>query len=178
MTFDTDEGIQLLSRTPDTLRSLLGGLSERLQRGDEGPDTFSPYEVVGHLIHGERTDWMPRARRILEHGESRSFEPFDRFAHLHRDPDRSLDELLDEFEALRARNLESLRELLATGPGMGTRGLHPELGSVTLGELLATWVAHDLTHLVQIARTLARQYEEQVGPWRAYLSVFGPPSDG
>jgi hypothetical protein len=177
MTFDVEEGMQVLSRTPDTLRALLSGLPDRLQRGDEGPDTFTPYDVVGHLIHGEHTDWIPRARRILEHGESRPFEPFDRFAHLDGDRSRTLDELLDEFEELRDRNLGSLRDMMAGAPDLGARGLHPELGSVTLGELLATWVAHDLTHLIQIARTLARQYEELVGPWRAYLSLFAPPAD-
>ncbi len=164
--------IALLSRTPATLDALLRDLPEAWTSRNEGANTWSAFDVVGHLIHGERTDWMPRARLIRQFGESRTFEPFDRNAQARESRGKSLRELLDEFARLRAQNLEELREW-NLGPGdLALRGRHPALGAVTLSQLLATWAAHDLTHLHQISRIMAHQYREAVGPWKAYLGVM------
>jgi hypothetical protein len=168
---ELDEAVAVLSRTPATLRSLLDGLPPRWTENNEGGETWSPFVVVGHLVHGERTDWIPRARVILESGEDRPFTPFDRFAQFRESEGKSLAELLDEFEALRRENLSILAGMELGASDLARTGTHPDLGRVTLGELLATWVAHDLDHVVQIARTMAKQYSEAVGPWRAYLSV-------
>jgi hypothetical protein len=162
----------VLGRTPATLRVWLEGLPESWVRDNEGPDTWSPYDVVGHLIHGEQTDWMPRVRQIVEGRGHQPFTPFDRFAMLRRDQTRPLLSLLDEFATLRAQNLRDLQGLGLTDAGLGAPGLHPDLGPVTLGQLLATWVAHDLTHLGQVARVMARRYREAVGPWRVYLPLL------
>ena len=172
LTFDINEGIEILARTPSTLTAWLGGLPERLIHDGAADGGWSPFDVLGHLIHGEKTDWLPRARIILEQGEGREFEPFDRFAQLKESHGRSLSELLDEFERLRSSNLDELRALAATGPEMSARGRHPELGAVTLGQLLATWVVHDLNHLAQIARVLAGRYSDAVGPWGQYLPIL------
>ena len=173
MEFDLTEGKAILRRTPATLDAQLRGLPDAWARAVEGPDTWSAYDIVGHLIHGEETDWIPRARIILEHGEARAFDPFDRTAMFEQSKGKSLEELLDEFAALRARSLEELDGLQVTPDRLGLGGTHPELGRVTLGQLLATWVAHDLGHLAQVSRVLARQYAEEVGPWRAYLPILG-----
>lgn len=173
MRFDLDHATAVLARTPATLRALLDGLPDDWTAATEGPETWSPYDVVGHLIHGERTDWMPRARMILEHGAGRAFEPFDRVAMFRASDGKSLGELLAELEALRAENLRELAALGLTSEDLEREGRHPELGAVTLEQLLATWVAHDLDHVVQIARVMAKQYRDEVGPWRAYLSVMG-----
>jgi len=170
--FDIDEGIQILARTPSTLQALLEGLPERLIHGPTADGGWSPFDVVGHLIHGEKTDWMPRARIILEDGERREFEPFDRFAQFEQSRGRSLSKLLNEFQQRRSANLEDLRRLAAAQPDLSLRGRHPELGTVTLGQLLATWVVHDLNHLAQIARVLAGRYSALVGPWGQYLSIL------
>jgi len=170
--FEVGEAIAILSRTPAMLDALLRGLPEAWVAAHEGGGTWSPFDVIGHLIHGERTDWMPRARIILEHGESRAFEKFDRFAQFALSEGRPLGSLLDEFAALRRENLRGLEELRLTGADLDRRGLHPELGVVTLRQLLATWMAHDLDHVVQISRAIARQYSDEVGPWRAYLRVI------
>ena len=138
----------------------------------EGGETWSPFDVIGHLIHGEQTDWVPRARIILEHGEARAFEKFDRFAQFELSKGRTLDSLLDEFAVLRRAGLRDLAALEITEADLDRRGTHPGLGVVTLGQLLATWVAHDLDHVVQVARVMARQYSDAVGPWRAYLRVI------
>jgi DinB superfamily len=167
-----DEGTAILARTPATLDALLRGLPGGWIAANEGGRTWSPFDVVGHLIHGERTDWVPRARIILEHGESRAFDKFDRFAQFAGSEDRTLPSLLDEFAALRRDNLRELAALGLTEADLARRGLHPELGVVTLGQLLATWVAHDLDHVMQISRVLARQYSDEVGPWRAYLRII------
>ena len=167
-----DEAMQILARTPATLDALLRGLPDGWISAHEGGETWSPYDVIGHLIHGEHTDWIPRAKIILAHGESRAFDKFDRFAQFAASEGRSLASLLDEFAAVRS---DSLRELAAMPLGdadLDRRGRHPELGVVTLRQLLATWVAHDLDHVVQIARVLARQYADEVGPWRAYLRII------
>ena len=172
MSFDLDRTIALLERTPASLAALLGGLPDPWIRSNEGLDTFSPYEVVGHLIHGERTDWIPRTRIILEYGESRPFEPYDRFAQQRADPRRPIEKLLDEFAELRAANLATLRGMNLGALDLARRGTHPVLGTVTLRQLLATWAAHDLTHLHQIARVMAHQLREEVGPWTAFLGVL------
>lgn len=164
--------IALLARTPATLDALLRDLPEDLIFKNEGGNTFNAFDVVGHLIHGERTDWMPRAKRILEFGESRAFDSFDRRAQERESKGKSLGQLLDEFAELRSENLFQLRGLNLTAKELGLRGLHPALGSVTLSELLATWAAHDLTHLHQISRIMAHQYRASVGPWSAYLGVM------
>jgi hypothetical protein len=170
--FVTEDAIALLSRTPSTLDTLLRGLPDGWVAAHEGGNTWSPFDVIGHLIHGERTDWMPRARIILERGETQPFETFDRLAQFEESRGRTLASLLDEFASLRANNLRDLASLQLTDAELDRRGRHPQLGVVTLRQLLATWVAHDLDHVMQIARVLARQYTDEVGPWRAYLRII------
>ncbi len=167
-----DDALALLARTPPTLDALLRGLPDPWIAAHEGGQTWSPFDVVGHLIHGERTDWIPRARIILEHGEARAFDKFDRFAQFDVSEGRTLGSLLDEFASLRRENLRELESMRLTDAELERRGRHPELGVVTLRQLLATWVAHDLDHVVQVSRVLARQYSDEVGPWRAYLRVI------
>lgn len=162
----------MLERTPATLRAMLGGVSDFWGRSSYGEGTFSPFDVVGHLIEGEKHDWMVRARWILEHGESRAFVPFDRYAMYEACRGRSMAELLDEFAALRAENLRDLRAMNLSAEQLARRGLHPELGAVTLSQLLATWVVHDLGHTHQIAKAMAYQYRDEVGPWVAYLTIL------
>ena len=164
--------ILLLARTPATLDALLRDLPEEWTMRNEGGNTFNAFDVIGHLIQGERTDWMPRAKRILQFGESRAFDRFDRRAQERESQGKSLPQLLDELARLRAENLAELRALNVTDRELNRRGLHPELGTVTLSQLLATWAAHDLTHLHQISRIMAHQYREAVGPWTAYLGVM------
>lgn len=170
--FDLDEAIAVLERTPATLRGWLSGLPAAWIEADEGGDSWNAFDIVGHLIHGERTDWIARARIVLEHGDSRAFEPFDRFAQFELSKGRGLDELLDEFAELRQRNLEILRGFDLGPRELARSGRHPELGPVTLGELLATWAVHDLGHIAQIARVMAKRYGSEVGAWGAYLPVL------
>jgi hypothetical protein len=170
--FVMEEAVAILARTPGTLDALLRGLPDGWIAAHEGGETWSPFDVIGHLIHGERTDWVPRARIIREHGEARAFEKFDRFAQLALSQGRTLDSLLDEFTALRKENLGELAAMRLTDDDLERRGRHPELGVVTMRQLLATWMAHDLDHVVQISRALARQYSDEVGPWRAYLRII------
>ena len=172
MDFDLDRSIDVLARTPSTLQTLLGGLPEPWIRGTEGPDTFSPFDVVGHLIDGEETDWMPRARLILSRNPEATFTPYDRFRHHQRNRGRSLPSLLDEFVRLRAGNLEALAAWNLGDAELELRAMHPSLGAVTLRQLLAAWVAHDLGHVAQIARVMAKQYRDEVGPWVEYLPVL------
>ncbi len=172
-TFDLDEAIAVLERTPAVLRAWLSGLPPGWIEADEGPDTWSPFDVVGHLIHGERTDWIPRLRIVLEHGDEGTFDPFDRFAQFELSKGRTLDELLDELAELRRSNLETLRGLGLGAEDLARSSRHPELGGVTLSELLATWAVHDLGHIAQIARVMAKRYGSEVGAWRAYLPVLG-----
>jgi hypothetical protein len=172
MDFHLDHALPLLERTPAALTALLAGLPEPWIRGDDGPQTWAPFDVVGHLIHGERTDWLPRARIVLEHGPAQPFEPFDRFAMLNADRGATMGELLETFAALRALNVASLRGLALQEADLDRRGTHPEFGAVTMRQLLATWVVHDLSHLAQIAEVMARQYRAEVGPWGAYLPVL------
>jgi len=170
--FVIDEAVAILARTPATLDALLRGLPDGWIVAHEGGETWSPFDVIGHLIHGERTDWVPRARIILEHGEARAFDTFDRFAQFAVSKGRTLASLLDELAALRQKNLRELATLRLTDADLDRRGRHPELGVVTLRQHLATWVAHDLDHVVQISRVLAQQYSDEVGPWRAYLRII------
>ena len=172
--FDLAEAVAVLERTPGVLRAWLSGLPEPWVRANEGPDTWSAYDVVGHLIDGEETDWIPRARIILAQGSDRRFVPFDRLRHLQPERQVGLGARLDRFAAARAENLETLRGWRLTGEQLTLRAEHPELGSVTLSQLLATWVAHDLDHLMQISRVMGKRYTSAVGPWQAYLRVVRP----
>jgi hypothetical protein len=166
------EASALLARTPGTLDAWLRGLPECWLVAHEGGDTWSPIDIVGHLIHGERTDWIPRIRRILDHDGSVAFEPFDRLAQFQESAGKSLPDLLDEFARLRQDNVRELAALRVDETQLSRPGLHPSLGAVTLGQVLATWVAYDLDHVTQIARVMAMQYAEEVGPGRAYLRVI------
>lgn len=172
MGFDVREARHVLRRTPPVLEALLLDIDEPLARGNEGPDTFSPFDVVGHLIDGEETDWMPRARIILAQGANRTFEPYDRFRHRLRNNGRGLASLLDEFRRLRSENLAMLDAWNLTPAQLALRGEHPGLGSVTLGQLLAAWAVHDLGHIAQVVRVMAKRYRADVGPWVAYLPVL------
>jgi hypothetical protein len=180
--FNLSEAIAILNRTPTTLDALLRGQPDIWTRRNEGPnnegrnnedkDTWNAYDIVGHLIAGERTDWMPRVRIILEHGEARAFDPFDRLAQLKESQDKSLEQRLDEFARLRKENLATLETLNLQPQDLTRRGTHPALGVVTLSQLLATWAVHDLTHVHQLSRVMAHQYRNAVGPWSVYLGVL------
>jgi hypothetical protein len=172
--FRLDSAIAVLSRTPVLLDHWLRGLPSEWLTANEGADTWSPFDVVGHLIDGEEADWMPRARIILGKAADRRFEPFDRFGHIERNRARTLDSLLDAFTRLRRKNLADLEALHLTATELSRTGEHPEFGTVTLEQLLATWVAHDLGHVAQIARVMAKCYSREVGPWRRYLPILNP----
>ena len=172
MHFDLARSVAVLERTPAALRALLSGLDETWIRATEGPETFSPFDVVGHLIDGEETDWMSRARIILARGPDLTFEPYDRFRHYARNRGRSLASLLDEFQRLRAANIEELTSWKLSATELELPGRHPSLGRVTLRQLLAAWVVHDLGHIAQITRVMAKQYREEVGPWVPYMPVL------
>lgn len=177
MEFELQEGVAILRRTPEVLRALLTGLPDAWVRAAEGPGAWSAFDVLGHLIHGERTDWVPRVEHLLRHGDAVPFPPFDREAMFAASAGLSPAKLLETFAALRAAGLDRLAALGLGDDDLRRRGRHPEFGPVTLGQHLATWVAHDLSHLGQIARILGRQYAAAVGPWRAYLPLLGPPVD-
>ena len=172
MQFNLDDTIAHLRRTPMVLEHLLASMPEAWTHGNYGPQTFSPFDVVGHLIHGERTDWMPRVRLILDHGEEHAFEPFDRYAHYEASRGKSVTDLLEIFASVRAENVASLESLQLNETDFQRRGTHPAFGSVTLAQLLATWVVHDLHHVAQICKAMSYQYREAVGPWRAYLGII------
>ncbi len=172
MDHSLDQTVALLTRTPAALDALLRDLPAAWTLQNEGADTWSAFDVIGHLNHCERADWMPRLKIILAHGETRAFEPLDRLAQQRDSAGNSLPQLLDEFTRLRAANLRELRALALTPQKLALRGTHPALGSVTLAQLLAAWAAHDLTHFHQISRVLAHQYRTAVGPWSAYLGVL------
>lgn len=171
MDFNTEQAIEILSQTPATLRSMLGNLSEDWTGGGSETD-WSPYDVVGHLIHGELTDWIPRARLILAQGENLTFEPFDRLAQFEISKGKTLHELLDEFERIRAECISELRSMNISGDDLALKGMHPALGEVTLGMLLSTWIVHDLNHIRQIVKFMAGKYETNVGPWKEYLPIL------
>lgn len=170
--FDLREAVVVLERTPATLAALLQNLPDGWLLADEGPETFTPREVVGHLIHGERTDWIPRARIILEQGEARAFDPYDRFAQRREMEGKTTPRLLEEFAELRRGNLAVLQGWKLDAAALARRGRHPDLGVVTLEQLLATWVMHDLSHVAQIGRVMAKRYAADVGPWQAYFNVL------
>jgi uncharacterized damage-inducible protein DinB len=175
MDYQSDQAIAILQRTPETLTALLRGLPEEWTRSNAGPDTWSAYDVVGHLLHAEEADWIARARIILEEGEGHPFESFDRTAMFEKYQGYSLDQLLGAFAERRARNLVALDGWKVTPEQLTLKGTHPALGTVTLSQLLATWVVHDLNHIGQIVEVMAHQYAEAVGPWRAYLSILTRP---
>jgi hypothetical protein len=170
--FVLDEAVGMLARTPAVIDTMLRGLPDHWTTAHEDGETWSPFDVVGHLIHGEEADWLARARIIIEFGESRPFPPFDRRAQFEESKGKTLGELLDRFATLRAQRLRELRDMNLTDADLDRRGQHPVFTAVTLRQLLATWVAHDFDHIVQISRVLATQYADEVGPWRAYLRVI------
>jgi len=172
MAFDLERGIEVLERTPAVLDALLGGLSDAWTTGNEGPETWSPYDVVGHLIHGDRNDWLGRAAIILSDRADKTFVPFNRFAEFEESKGKSLADLLAEFKVVRADSIVRLRGLRLTPADMERTGTHPTFGTVTLGQLLSTWVVHDLDHLVQTSRVMAKQVGSDVGPWVAFLKVL------
>ena len=172
MKFQIEKNVEILSRTPATVKSLLGNLSDDWVENTANSENWNPFDIVGHLIHGEETDWIPRAEIILAQGENPTFEAFDRFAQFEKSKGKTLDELIETFAASRAKSLATLREMNLTEEKLRLKGLHPELGEVTLEQLLATWVVHDLNHIKQIVTTLANKYAENVGVWKQYLSIL------
>ncbi len=176
MDFTIGQSVEVLRNTPGVLRGLLGGVSEAWVRNNYGPDTLSAFDVVGHLIHGERADWIPRAKIILEHGRDQPFEPFDRYAMYEASKGKCIEELLDTFESLRQENIETWRAMNLTREQLDLRGVHPALGEVSLRNLLAMWTAHDLNHIAQICKAMVFQYRDEVGPWLAYCSILRPPN--
>ena len=174
MKFDLIKSAEILGRTPKILENMLNGLPEDLIQSNEGVDSWSPYDILGHFIHGEKTDWIPRMEIILAGDEQKVFEPFDRFAQFVNSKDKSLAQLLSEFKSLRKENLEILESKNLTDEHLGWKAIHPEFGVVSLSELLASWVVHDLNHIAQISRVMAFQYREAVGPWQAYMGILNP----
>jgi DinB superfamily len=172
MKFDLDRSYEILERTPSVLNSLLAGLSDDWTLNNEGPDTFSPYDVVGHLVHGEKTDWPDRIAMILEYGTTKEFIPYDRFAMIEESKGKTLEILLDEFKSLRNQKMQWLRSLKLTETDLDKKGIHPTFGEVTLRQLLSTWVVHDLTHIAQITRVMAKQYKEEIGPWVDFFRIM------
>ena len=172
MEFDLTQTTNILSRTPAVLKTLLKDAPPELVTSNEGPDTWSPFDIIGHLIHGDTTDWIPRARMIINYGESRAFEPFNRFAQNENSKGKSTLQLLEEFETLRRQSLSALQEMHITADQLSLRGMHPSLGSVTLKQLLSTWVAHDLSHIAQAVRVMCKQYSDAVGPWKEFLPIL------
>ena len=172
MEYKLDQALEILEQTPGTLRSFLAQLSNTWVFADEGEGSWNAFDIVGHLIHGEKTDWIPRLKIILSDDENKTFQPFDRFAQMQVSEGKSLHELLDEFSELRQRNLDYIRSLSLTESELKRGGTHPDLGAVTLKELLACWVTHDLGHIAQIARVMAKQYKHEVGPWIAYIPIL------
>ena len=172
MKYSLERSYEILDRSPAVLQALLAGLSDDWIMPNEGPETFSPYDVVGHLIHGEKTDWTARAKMILEFGNTKTFERWDRTAMYEASKGKTMQQLLDEFAILRKENMNWFRSLNLTEADMDRKGMHPVLGEVTLRNLLATWVAHDLTHLAQVARVMAKQYKEEMGPWPEFFRIL------
>ncbi|QHZ48862.1 MULTISPECIES: DinB family protein [Bacillus] len=172
MNFQLDEAIEILERTPETLSQLLTRLSREWISSDEGEGTWNAFDVVGHLIEGEKNNWIPRIEMILTKGETETFPPFDRVGQMQQNAGKTIEQLLGEFAALRRENLKTLRQLVDSETDFEQTGVHPEFGIVKLREQLSTWVAHDLTHISQIARVLAKRYQDDVGPWKAYLRIL------
>ena len=172
MQFTIEKSIEILERTPAVLKTLLSGLSDEWIINNEGPETFSPYDVIGHLIHGEKTDWTARTKMILEFGASKTFVPWDRFAQYEESKGKNLDQLLNEFERIRKDNMVWIKSLNLTETDLDKKGLHPKLGEVTLRNLMTTWVVHDLTHIAQVTRVMAKQYKEEMGPWPEFFRIL------
>jgi hypothetical protein len=172
MKYSLEKSYEILDRTPRVLKALLSNLDNDWVTKNEGPETFSPYDVVGHLIHGEKTDWVARAKIILENGAEKPFTPWNRFAQFEESKGKSLSQLLDEFEIVRKENMRWFKSLSLTESDLDKKGIHPKLGEVTLRNLLATWVAHDLTHIAQITRVMAKQYKEEMGPWPEFFRIL------
>jgi hypothetical protein len=172
MKYDIEKSCQILDRTPAMLKAVLSNLDDGWVMSNEGPETFSPYDVIGHLIHGEKTDWVPRTKMILEFGNTKTFVPWDRFAQYEESKGKSLEQLLDEFKTLRKDNMTWFKSLKLSEKDLDKKGMHPELGEVTLRNLLATWVVHDLTHIAQITRVMAKQYKEEMGPWPEFFRIL------
>lgn len=172
MRYSLERSYEILDRTPAVLSALLAGLSDDWIMPNEGPETFSPFDVVGHLIHGEKTDWTARAKMILEFGNTKTFERWNRVAMYEESKGKGLQQLLDEFAVLRKENMVWFRSLNLTEADLNRKGMHPVLGEVTLRHLLATWVAHDLTHIAQITRVMAKQYKEEMGPWPQFFRIL------
>lgn len=172
MQYNLNDAVNILERTPMLLRTMLDGLSEEWLNNNEGEGTWSPYDVVGHLVHGEKTDWIGRMSIILSDAEDKTFKPFDRFAQFEDSKGKTITMLLDEFAALREQNLNTLQEKGITEEDFARTGIHPAFGEVKLSQLLSTWVVHDLSHMAQISRVMAKQYKEEVGPWQEYLSIL------
>lgn len=172
MEFDVKKSIEILTRTPIVLESLMDGLSEEWVQGNEGENTWSPFDVLGHLIHGEKTDWIQRLHIILSDDVNKTFTPFDRFAQFEESKDKTIKQLLDEFKIARQNNIEILQAKNIAEDTLDRKGVHPVFGEVTLKQLLATWVVHDLGHIAQITRVMAKQYTTEVGPWKEYLPIL------
>ena len=172
MTFNAEKSYQILERTPTVLKTLLSNLREDWVMKNEGPDTFSPYDVIGHLIHGEKTDWVPRAKIILEFGVAKPFTPWDKFAQYEESRGKTLTQLLDEFERVRKENMQWFNSLQLTETDLEKKGVHPVLGEVSLRNLLSTWVVHDLTHIAQVTRVMAKQYKEEMGKWPEFFRIL------
>lgn len=172
MKFNLNKSYEVLERTPSVLKTLLSNLDDGWIMNNEGPETFSPYDVVGHLIHGEKTDWTVRTKIIIELGLSKPFDPYDRFAQYEESKRKTLEQLLDVFEQIRKENMKWLKSLNLTEADLDKKGMHPKLGEVTLRNLLATWVVHDLTHIAQITRVMAKQYKEEMGPWPDFFRIL------
>jgi len=172
MEYSIDNALEILERTPDTLIHLLSNLSDAWIYSNEGEETWSPYDILGHLIHGEKTDWVTRLEIVLNDGGNKTFHPFDRFAQFEDSKGKTMTQLLDEFKSRRAKNLAHLRSLHISKDQYELKAMHPSLGEVTLKQLMSTWVAHDLGHIAQITRVMAKQYKDQVGPWLEYLSIL------
>ena len=172
MQYSLERSYEILDRTPAVLNALLSGLPDYWVMPNEGPETFSPYDVVGHFIHGEKTDWVVRAKMILQFGNRQTFEKYDRFAQNEESKGKSLQQLLDEFAAIRKENIVWFKALNLTKQDLDSKGMHPVLGEVTLRNLLSTWVIHDLTHIAQVTRVMAKQYKEEMGPWRQYFRIL------
>ena len=172
MKYDLEQAISVLQKTPEVMKTLLSGLSSEWTANNEGGDSWSPYDVIGHLVHGEKTDWMPRLEIVLREKGNKTFTPYDRFAQFELSKGKSLDELLLEFETLRNQNLQTLRSKNLNREDLQRHGIHPELGPVTLSEMLSAWVVHDLGHIAQVSRVMAKQYKGEVGPWTRYLTIL------
>lgn len=172
MKFELAKSIEILERTPVVLETMLKGLSGEWIMQNEGPDTWSPFDIIGHLIHGEKTDWIPRMEIILSDKANKQFEPFDRFAQFQSSKGKSIGQLLDEFASLRSANIKKLKSKNLSESDLLKTGIHPAFGEVTLGQLLSTWVVHDLNHIAQVSRVMAKQYKDEVGPWIEYLRVL------